>query len=91
MMADTLQNVPLTANTWVDLYAATGIVVGTAIIIQNLGGTTIRLNTKATSPLVTDGYNELTASDNVFGNASGDSGAWAYSPSIKSLVNVQEA
>ena len=88
---DTLQNVPLLANTWTDIYAATGIVVGTLIKIQNLGGATIRLNAKATSPLITDGYNELSSGNDFMENTTGDSGAWAYSPIIDSVINVQEA
>ena len=97
-MSDTRPNIALPANTQIDIYAALNaqagfpaVAVGTAIITQNLGGTTIRLNAKATSPLTTDGYNRLSVGNDVFGNASGDSGAWAYSPVVDSIVNVQEA
>ena len=36
-MADTLPNVTLPPNIWVDLYAATGVPVGTAIGVSNIG------------------------------------------------------
>ena len=90
-MADTLNNIPLPADTWVDLYAASGITVGLPMVSQNLGGTTIRLTAKATSPLITDGYNELAPGNDVFSNENADSGAWAFSPVIDSLINVKEA
>jgi hypothetical protein len=90
-MAATLPNVPLAAGTWVDLYDATGITPGTKISVDNIGSSTIRLNTKATSPLVTDGYNELSPNDVDFENIASDPALWAFSPVIDGLINVRVA
>jgi len=89
-MADTSPNIPLPADVQVDLYAATGIAVGTQIILQSIGADEVRLSTKATEPLSTDGYEVVPRSYQAV-NESGDSGAWAMSKGIEGLVNVREA
>lgn len=88
-MADTLPNTSLPANTWVDLYADTGITVGVKILLQNLGTTGVRLASSAASP-AGDGFKRVTSGQEAF-NETGDSGAWAYSPVIDGLLNVGEA
>lgn len=85
-MATTLPNVLLPAFTWVNLYAATGIAVGTKIIVQNLTPADVRLCSKATSPLVTDGHNVISYTRNAVNQAS-DPGAWAMC-SVDGAVNV---
>lgn len=93
-MADTLQNITLPSNTWVDLYAATGIAVGTSLIVSNLGTKRVYLaESAATPPLPNDaseGYVYLepnTGIDKTFELT--PSGAWAYSKRA-SKINVQE-
>ena len=90
-MADTLSNVALPNNTWVDLYDATGITVGTRILVQNLGSDVIRLTTQAATPLIThDAFQELHFSTNIgMVNDTGDLGAWAFSENVEGLVNVR--
>ena len=85
-MADTLDNINLPANTWVDLYAAAGINPGTQLGVQNLGAVGIRLATSPTQP-TGDGFQRL-ASDKYTTNKAGSSGAWAFSPVIDGVVNV---
>ena len=93
-MADTLQNIKLPANTWVDLYDATGIDVGTQIVLQNLSSVHVKLHTSATQPSDVDAESNELGSFNRIGsygsivNDSGDSGAWAYAHS-DGLVNVK--
>lgn len=88
-MANTLNNIPLPAGTWVDLYASSAIAVGTKIRVQNLTPSYVRLCTKATAPTSTDGFNALMFGEfNV--NQAADSGAWAMSTSGGS-VNVSIA
>ena len=89
-MTDTLQNVTLPNDTWVDLYEATGIDVGTQIIVQNVGASPIQLHTKATRPLPSDGFNLLYPGNDPFINEIGDSGAWARSLSIDGLIQIKE-
>ena len=86
-MADTLNNVTLKGGELTNLYEATGISVGTKISVQLLSGTSVRLVTKATEPTVEDGFRVIQFGE-IFENDSGDSGAWAYSPSIDAVVNV---
>lgn len=40
-MADTLQNIKLPANQWVDLYSETGIATGTSISVENVGSSDV--------------------------------------------------
>ena len=92
-MADTINNVELPANTWVDIYAdsavsGAGLTVGTAIRAQVVSGGPIRLVTKATKPNTADGFNTLKPSNDTWENDAGDSGAWAYSPNVNSEINV---
>lgn len=86
-MADTLPDVPLTANTWVDLYAATGITVGTQIVASNKGSVRFTLAASATAPSDNRG---ITVEPNQQAiNENGDTGAWAYCSS-GGLVSVAE-
>lgn len=94
LMPDTLQNIKLPSNTWTDLYAASGVVVGVQIAVQNLSDVEVKLHTSLTAPSATDARNDDTGSfsrlksyqESV--NDSGDSGAWAYAHS-DGLVNVK--
>jgi hypothetical protein len=84
-MPDTLQNIKLTANAWIDLYAASGITVGVQIIVENLTTIPAKLHISATQPSATDAKSDDTGSFSrllSYGeqvNETGDSGAWAYS------------
>ena len=88
-MANTLPNIPLPANTWVDLYAASGIAVGTQITVQNLCDFNIRLCSKAIVPMITDGYQIILQAQTAT-NQSGDLGAWAFC-STGGSVNIKVA
>lgn len=88
-MADTLDNVTLTKNTWVDLYAATSIAVGTRILIQNIGSTPLKLHTSASEPASNAGY-VLLSSMQAMANETGDSGCWVKSDYTDGQVNVQD-
>lgn len=93
-MADTIQNIKLTANTWIDLYAASGITVGAQIVAENLTAIPAKLHTSAAQPTATDAQSDENGSFSAllaYGeevNKSGDSGAWAYSHS-DGLLNVK--
>lgn len=92
-MADTLQNIPLPASTWVNLYlsapvAGAGIVVGDRLSLQNIGESVIRVNSGATQPTSSSGFREISPGE-IWSNEAGDSGAWAFSPVIGGLVNIR--
>ena len=90
-MVDTLPNVALPADEWVDLYAATGISAGTRIQIQFIGGSRIKLVTKATEPTESDGFNTINDMSLVFVSSDSPSGVWAMSVSSHGSVNVGAA
>ncbi len=82
-----MANVKLPANTAVNLYAATGINVGTQLIAINQTSGDVRLSTSEA------GLNTDHVPLNVYGslrNETGDAGAWAISTSGGS-INVREA
>ena len=88
-MADTLPNIILVAGQWIDLYAESGIDVGTQIIVENIGSSDIYLAIQATKPLVGHAaYNIVKRNGDPVQNNMGDAGAWAYSNSVDGLINV---
>ena len=88
-MSTSLPSVVLPRNVWVDLYAETGIVLGTQLIIQNIGKDEAILTESATEPTGNYGLNKL-PSRNYVNNSSGNVGAWALS-SRGSKLQVEEA
>ncbi len=88
-MAQSLPSVKLESKEWVDLYDATGIVVGTQIIIQNIGDSNVRLVEAASQPSLNGGYN-LVVGKNYSTSATAPIGAWAYSHE-GTLLQVEEA
>ncbi len=88
-MSHSLPSVVLPSRTWVDIYLATGLPTGTKLIIQNLGTSNVRLVESDTKPLLTDGYNVVSAKAFL---ESDDSpiGVWAYTHSGVAL-QVEEA
>lgn len=89
-MADTLGNVTLIANVWTDLYAETGITVGSQIVVQNIGSCDICLTTKAVQP-TDEKATQIVERGGYAINHFGDSGAWAFCQSSSGLLNVRLA
>lgn len=87
-MSTSLPRVTIPANTWVDLYDATGITVGTQLIIQNTGHDEARLTESASTP-TTEGYNPLGLGDFIT-SADTPVGAWAYSR-LGTALQIAEA
>ena len=78
-MTDTLSNITLQENEWTDIYAATGISVGTKIAVENVGNTDIQLTTLATEPPKDyNAYVVCRRNGPNYENDTGDSGAWAF-------------
>jgi hypothetical protein len=80
-MADSLPQIVLPSGQWIDLYAETGITVGTQIIVQNVGNANARLTESATEPEYINGsvkgYNRIIPSQYLT-SATTPVGAWAY-------------
>lgn len=77
-MATSLPSVTIPLNTWVDLYAETGIPVGTQIIVQNIGSSEAVLTESATIPNSAIGSNSIPVRKYLTNEAS-NVGAWAFS------------
>ena len=90
-MADTLPNITLpVGGSWVDLYATSGIAVGTAISVQVVGGssTEVHVATSAGAPTGA-GYNVVRLDEEI-SNSAGESGAWARAGD-STLLNKRES
>ncbi|WP_150137935.1 hypothetical protein [Candidatus Enterovibrio escicola] len=92
-MADTLPNIQIAADTWVDIYAASGIAVGTQVSVINNGGHALYLYSGATAP--TEAPNKGSSfgfapveANRTAQNQSGDAGAWVFSFAASSIINV---
>lgn len=88
-MATSLPQVVLPSKTWVDLYDATGITLGTQLIIQNTGGTEARLVESLAQPELTNGFNLIPERD-FLTSATAPVGSWAYAHSGTTL-HIEEA
>lgn len=91
-MADTRADVVLASTTWTDLYAATGIAVGTAVDVFNKGSNAVVLAIKSTVPGSTDvGLPLYVGAVGSFAHVdAGESGLWAYCHDGISRLLVQE-
>ena len=89
-MADTLPNIHIPQRTWVDLYAASGIAVGTQITVTLVSGFEALLCTKATQPTDLSAYDPLVDTRFPLTNKTGDSGAWCYTRATNCVVTVKE-
>ena len=78
-MSDTLPDVVLPAKTPVDLYAATGITVGTKVSVQNITSSDVRVYVGATAPTQGVSGGALLIPSQSGENTQGDSGLWAWS------------
>jgi len=97
-MADTRNDVPVPSKQWVDIYALSGIAVGTAVVIINKGSNSFYVSAQATSPAaVTSGAPKGVPvyPCGIFGStisvASSAAGLWAYCADTSgSIAVVQE-
>lgn len=92
-MANSVADVVIVGATWTDLYAATGIAVGTAVDVYNKGNQGGQLAVKATIPTINNIGIPLFATSSEGGHAyvSGNpSGLWFYCASPSgTILSVQ--
>lgn len=91
-MPGNLPHIPIPHNTWVDLYALSGITVGQPLIVENVGVSDLYLAVQATQPPADHtSYNILKRDDDIrLTNILGDPGAWAFCNAGKGLISVAE-
>ncbi len=88
-MSDTLPNIAIPKGTWVDVYALTGIIVGTKLNVENTGTCDVYLAVQATQPDPDHNeYNILKRTGPKMTNHAGDSGAWAFCGHSDGELNV---
>ena len=73
-----MTNVVLPKRTWVNLYTAASITVGTQINSINLTPNDVRLASTTAEPVLTDDHLPLIYRSGVGQNDAGDTGAWAF-------------
>jgi len=91
-MPDTIQNIIIPQNQWVDLYALSGVAVGEQITVENTGDIDIYLCVQATQPATgANNYNILARKNGVrLQNNAGDAGAWAYCNGAEGKININQ-
>lgn len=78
-MSEQLPFVKIPNAQWVDLYAATGIAVGTQLVIQNISTSNVKLTESTLEPVNgVNGYN-IVKDGKYVQSAETPVGAWAYS------------
>jgi len=86
-MADTLSDVTLSTDAYVDLFAATGITVGNTVIIQNKTDSIIIVQSIAIQPLATNDDGTYVVSNDFVIVTAGSTGLWAIGTGE---ISVQE-
>ena len=91
-MAASLLPVSLPTDVWVDIYAATGISVGTKINVQNRRVDEVFMTEASIEPsgLIADMGGNFLVGKNFFTNVDGNIGAWAIS-TRGGMLQVEEA
>ena len=84
-----LPPVKLPLNEWVDLYAATGIVVGTKVVIHNNSNNMVILSDSLAEPVGGSGFDNITPNEYLVSVDTPD-GVWAFS-SRGAILQVSEA
>lgn len=76
-MANTITDVMLGNTVYQDVYAETGIAVGTAIFIQNKGSVATKVQIKSSQPAASSSDGVLIQPYEFFQVDAGESGVWA--------------
>lgn len=78
-MSDNLANITIQENQWTDIYASSGVTVGTVISVENIGNSDVYLAVQALQPDPDhDAYNVLRREGRPLRNSKNDAGAWAF-------------
>lgn len=84
-----MPDITLQPNTWTDVYAESGVTVGTKINVQSAAGSVVYLKTSATAPEDISGSVRM-KSFMMASNKDGSTGEWAFSLS-PAVISVNEA
>jgi len=90
-MPDTLENIPIPVNEWVDLYDLSGITVGSEVSVQNVGVCDLYLAVQASQPEKPHNSYKIIQRKNGISYTSipDDSGLWAFCNNDEGLINIE--
>lgn len=90
-MPDTLENISIPLNDWVDLYALSGLTVGSEVSVQNIGVCDLYIAVQATQPVKKHNAYKIIQRKNGINYKSipDDSGLWAFCNTDVGLVNIE--
>lgn len=87
-MADTLQNISIDAEEWINIYPLASIDAGTPVSIQNTGVSDLYYSISETKPpRNSDKYKIFRRSDTI-DLTNNDLFVWVFSPQVDGLINV---
>ena len=91
-MAVTISDVVVPKGVWTDLYAGSGVAVGTAVTVINTGSHSVQLAIKLTAPVTAQFGVPLYSGPigSVAQVGASEVGLWAYSADGVAYINVQE-
>jgi hypothetical protein len=91
-MAVTRVNVSIPMGVWTNLYAASGIAVGTEVMLFNKDGMIVKIAASLAAPTTVDGFllYAFTAANEPLDIPPGEPGLWAYSPIGTATILIQE-
>lgn len=90
-MAITIPDITIQNTVYADVYAATGIAVGTSVVIQNKGNYSVYLQTTTSAPSDSSADGVLVSPLEIFIVDAGESGLFARASINSSKLSVQPA
>ncbi len=90
-MPDTLLNIPIPLNDWVNLYDLSGLTVGSEVSVQNIGVCDLYIAVQATQPTKKHNAYKIIQRKNgiLYNSIPDDSGLWAFCNTDGGLVNIE--
>ena len=88
-MADSLPDIFFNEDDFIDVYAETGIAVGTALIVQNKGQQEVSLVVQSSKPSLPRDRGIVLSPYDFVVVSSGESGLWGISANNNARVSVQ--
>ena len=88
-MADTLSNISVTAETWINVYSATGIDAATSISMQNTGVTDLYYSISEDQPERNTNKYRIFKRSQIVAFNDNDFAVWIFSPQVNGLINIE--
>jgi len=89
-MSETLLNIPITKETWLDVYVLLVIDSGVQISIQNIGCTDLYYSISLTEPPIDSDKYRILKRGEIASFPNLDPSVWVFSPQVNGLVNVEK-